>query len=80
MSGSGHQKKSTVHYWSQTDRENYHYKRICKENYEHYVEVNFILDKEAGKIFDGNLDADTIITNLTAFKMQEFVPGKTLIF
>ena len=32
------------------------------------VEVNFILDKEAGKIFDGNLDADTIITNLTAFK------------
>lgn len=55
-------------------------REFAKKNYEHYVEVNFILDKEAGKIFDGNLDADTIITNLTAFKMQEFVPGKTLIF
>lgn len=78
MSGSGHQilciigarqiGKTTI------------IREFAKKNYEHYVEVNFILDKEAGKIFDGNLDADTIITNLTAFKMQEFVPGKTLIF
>ena len=53
---------------------------FAKENYEHFLEINFILDQGAEKIFQGKLDADTIIENLTAFKMQQLVPGKTLIF
>mgnify|MGYP000612217548 CR=1 FL=1 len=32
------------------------------------------------KIFEDKLDADTIIENLTAFKMQKMEPGKTLVF
>lgn len=53
---------------------------VCANEYENFVEINFILDKGADKIFEGKLDADTIIENLTAFKMQKLEPGKTLIF
>lgn len=55
-------------------------REFAKKNYEYFVEINFILDKDADKIFEGKLDADTIIENLTAYKMQKFEPGKTLIF
>ena len=55
-------------------------REFAKEQYEHFVEINFILDKGAEKIFEGKLDANTIIENLTAFKMQRLEPGKTLIF
>lgn len=51
-----------------------------RENYENFVEINFITEVEAYRIFEGNLDADTIIQNLTAFKMQQMEPGKTLVF
>ena len=55
-------------------------REFARKEYEYFVEVNFILDKGAEPIFDGTLDADTIIENLTAFKMQKLEPGKTLIF
>ncbi len=42
-------------------------REFARKEYEYFVEVNFILDKGAGQIFDGKLDADTIIENLTAF-------------
>ncbi len=51
-----------------------------REQYENFVEINFVTDTDAHKIFSGNLDADTIIENLTAFKMQKMEPGKTLVF
>ena len=51
-----------------------------KENYKYFVEINFVTDKDAEKIFDDSLDADTIIENLTAFKMQKMEPGETLVF
>lgn len=50
-----------------------------KEHYDHFVELNFITDEKAGLIFEGSLDADTIITNLTAYIRQPLTPGKTLI-
>lgn len=49
------------------------------ENYENFVEVNFVTDPDAAKIFDGALDADTIITNLTAYIRKPMEPGKTLV-
>lgn len=55
-------------------------REFAANEYENFVEINFILDKGADKIFEGKLDADTIIENLTAFKMQKLEPGKTLIF
>lgn len=54
--------------------------RQLGETYEHFVEINFINEKEALKIFNGNLDTSTIIMNLTAYLKQSLVPGKTLIF
>ncbi|MCC8150002.1 MAG: AAA family ATPase, partial [Lachnospiraceae bacterium] len=53
---------------------------IGREYYDNFVEINFITEVEAYRIFEGNLDADTIIQNLTAFKMQQMEPGKTLVF
>ena len=50
-----------------------------RENYENFVELNFIEDTKAGQIFEGNLDADTIVTNLTAYVRRPLEPGKTLI-
>ncbi len=51
-----------------------------KKNYKYFVEINFVTDKDAEKIFDDSLNADTIIENLTAFKMQKMEPGETLVF
>ncbi|MCD8196728.1 MAG: AAA family ATPase [Lachnospiraceae bacterium] len=51
-----------------------------KANYEYFVELNFVTDIDAHKIFDGDLNADTVIEGLTAYKMQRMEPGKTLIF
>ena len=51
-----------------------------KANYENFVEINFITNPSAINIFSGDLSADTIITNLTAFLGKKLVPGKTLIF
>lgn len=51
-----------------------------KRSYKHFIEINFITTPKAAQIFSGNLDADTIITNISAFTMKETVVGETLIF
>lgn len=51
-----------------------------RRNYEYFVEINFITEPEAHKIFSKDLTADTIIENLTAYKMQKMQPGRTLVF
>lgn len=54
-------------------------RQFAKENYKHFVEINFLTDENAKKIFDESLDAETIITNLTAYIRTAIEPGKTLI-
>ena len=49
------------------------------QEYVHFVEVNFITDTGAAQIFAGDLNADTLITNLTAYTRQVMVPGQTLV-
>ena len=44
------------------------------------MEINFITEPQAHKIFEGDLTAEMIIENLTAYKMQQMEPGNTLIF
>lgn len=51
-----------------------------KANYENFVEINFITEPKAAEIFTGNLNADTLITNLTAYLRTPMTPGKTLVF
>ncbi|MBQ7961736.1 MAG: ATP-binding protein [Clostridia bacterium] len=50
-----------------------------KEYYENFVEINFVTDSKAADIFSGSLDADTIITNLTAYIRKPMEPGNTLV-
>lgn len=54
-------------------------RQFGNEQYECFIEINFITEKDAAKIFEGSLDANTIITNLTAYTRKPMVPGKTLV-
>ena len=54
-------------------------RRFGEDQYECFVEINFITEPDAAKIFSGNLDANTIITNLTAYTRKPMIPGKTLV-
>ncbi|MDX9872971.1 MAG: AAA family ATPase [Clostridia bacterium] len=49
-------------------------------NYEKFVEINFITEPKAISIFKGNLNAETLIMNLTAYLRTPLTPGKTLVF
>jgi len=51
-----------------------------RENYENFVEINFITEPKAMAIFSDNLNADTIIASLTAYVRRPLKLGKTLIF
>lgn len=54
-------------------------REFAKEHYENFVEINFIIDENAKLIFGDKYDANTIISNITAYVRQSLVPGKTLI-
>lgn len=54
-------------------------RQFAKEKYENFIEINFMTDPAAAEIFSGSLDADSIITNLTAYVRKPMEPGKTLI-
>ena len=51
-----------------------------RANYESFIEINFEQSPIARAAFDGNLDARTIILNLSAMGYGPFVEGKTLVF
>ena len=53
-------------------------REFARLNYENFAEINFVTDENAFKIFSGSLDANTIITNLTAYVRRALEPGKTL--
>ena len=50
-----------------------------KRNYDSFVEINFLADPQASLIFDDALDADTVISRLTAYARKPLHPGKTLV-
>lgn len=55
-------------------------REFAKNNYECFIEINFISDKNASKIFDGNLDATNILLSISAYTDKKMISGKTLIF
>ena len=56
--------------------------KFAKENYEYFLPINFVENPSAKKIFDGDLDIATILTNISLYfpKQSNLVPHKTLIF
>ncbi len=56
-------------------------RKFAKEQYEFFIEINFITDKNAITIFNGDLDSKTILTNISALKLNSaIIPNKTLVF
>lgn len=55
-------------------------RQFAAENYEVFLEVNFVKTPGAKAIFEGDLDAATIIMGLTAYSGTALLPDKTLIF
>ena len=53
---------------------------FAKNHYDIFLEINFVETPGARAIFDGDLDAETIIMGLTAYSGTALVPGKTLVF
>lgn len=56
--------------------------KFAKENYDNFLEINFIENPTVKKIFDGDLDITTILANISLYlpKQSNLVPYKTLIF
>ncbi len=55
-------------------------RQFAAENYEVFLEINFVKTPGAKAIFEGDLDAATLIMGLTAYSGTTLVPGKTLLF
>lgn len=51
-----------------------------KTNYKSFIELNFEKNPEYKDIFDGSLDAKTIILNMSALGLGPFIERDTLIF
>ncbi len=50
-----------------------------KREYSCFAELNFLADPEARALFDGALDADTLVASLTAYLRKPLACGDTLI-
>ena len=55
-------------------------REFAKQHYSHFVEINFEKYPTARQAFDGNLDANTIISQLSIMGFGPFVESKTLVF
>ena len=55
-------------------------REFAHNNYTNFAEINFITDPKAADIFQGPLNVETIIANLTAYLRKPLEPGNTLIF
>ena len=55
-------------------------RRFGQEQYEHFVEINFIETPRAAEIFKLGRDVDSFVMGVTALLGVTLVPGQTLIF
>ncbi len=55
--------------------------KFGREQYENFIEFNFILDPGACSIFDGSLKAEDLYRKISAYDAtRRLLPGRTLIF
>ena len=50
------------------------------KSFKSFVELNFIENPDAVKLFDGVTDAKTLLFRLSALVDEPLIPGETLIF
>lgn len=53
---------------------------FAKEQYQNFIEINFEREPQLKEIFDGSLNANSIILKMSASGLGPFVPRETLIF
>ena len=58
----------------------YAIREFAKAHYESVLEINFVETPRAKDIFEGDLDARTLVANLTAFSGKPLVPGASAVF
>ena len=59
----------------------YAIEHFCKEEYDSFIEINFLESPSMKMIFSGNLDAKTIKTNISLYiPNSRFIPGATCLF
>ena len=55
--------------------------KFGRENYDHFIEINFIFNPEYLPVFDGNIDAESLFSKISAIRPNvRFVPSRTLLF
>ena len=55
--------------------------KFGREQYESFIEFNFVLEPDACELFDGSLKADDLYRKISAYDAtRRIVPGRTLIF
>ena len=55
--------------------------KFGKEQYESFIEFNFVLEPDAGELFEGSLKAGDLYRKISAYDAtRRIVPGRTLIF
>jgi predicted AAA+ superfamily ATPase len=54
--------------------------RELGKSFDHFVEINLEETPEAHSVFEGNLDPERMIANLSAIMQQPIKPGMTLLF
>lgn len=55
-------------------------RQFAKAHYKSFIEINFEQMPLARQAFEGNLDARTVLINLSAMGFGPMIPGQTLIF
>ena len=78
---NNHNKKSLMIKGARQVGKTFLIREFGKAEYESFVEINFIKQKELKNIFGGELSADEIYKRMSAqMKNVRLIPGKTLIF
>ena len=56
-------------------------RKFGRENYANFIEINFSKEPQLISAFEGNLDAETIFSGISAIRRDfEVIPGNTLLF
>ena len=55
-------------------------REFVRDHYDAVLEINFVETPRAKAVFEGNLDAATLVANLTAFSGQPLPPGRSAVF
>lgn len=58
----------------------YSIRKIGKENFDNFVEINFLEQAEAKRLFEESHNAKDLLLHLSALVGKKLIPGKTLVF